>query len=169
MRPTLPALAFALACASCSDLDAFSTGEGEAYAGAIVDADYVRRGFPKRTTMRATFHVRDATCCPAMKADCARECTQGGPGALTTSDRTFDETPLEPVEALPQDSLSTMEFAGSRLRNYFFFVPFIAGERDGEAREAEALVVVSLVADDRIDVRVLGGADDLFGVFRLRK
>jgi hypothetical protein len=67
MRPRLllglaTVLATGLATA-CNDIERFSTAEGESYRGHIVDACFMRRGFPIGTELCMTFdadHTEDA-------------------------------------------------------------------------------------------------------------
>jgi hypothetical protein len=72
--------------------------------------------------------------------------------SLTTSDGTFDETPLVPISALPHDQLSKLDFPGSRrLRSYLLFARPDSGPLAGR----DATVVLSLMADDKVELRVM--------------
>jgi hypothetical protein len=66
-----------------------------------------------------------------------------------------------PVPGAEADVLSLMSFAGSPLRVYLGFVPTIDGSGD-------ALAIVALYPDHRVEVRVLrGGAAPVYAIFAL--
>ncbi len=71
------------------------------------------------------------------------------------------ETPITSVPGADADALSGLTFAGGPLRVYLAFVSIPDGG-------GEALVVVALFDDRRIEVRVLRGGDQaLYGIFAL--
>jgi hypothetical protein len=155
VRKLLP-LACLLA-ASCAELEDFSTRQDEVWRGEALAADFLRRGFAPRASLElAPLDLSSGT---------------STPGRITTSDGTFSEAALLPIEALPHDELSDLQFGVGRIRNYLYYVEVSAGPRQG----AQALAVLSLVEDDSLELRIIlgTGADpesgDLFGVFRLTK
>jgi len=147
----------------CRDITHFSTAEGEAYCGRIVQATFVRRGFADSVRMRMTFdadHLSDR------------------PGRLTTDDLLLQDVPMRPMPELWHDPLSTLAFGEGRDRNLLYAV-----DPADPARGPTVLVVLSLLRDGDAEVRLVRGApalDDaptsasdgeaLFGVFSpLRK
>jgi hypothetical protein len=71
------------------------------------------------------------------------------------------ETPITSLAGAEADVLSGMTFAGAPLRVYLAFTPVPDGG-------GEALVVVALYDDRRIEVRLLrGGTAPLYGIFAL--
>ncbi len=151
---TLTVMCAALACTS---LDDFSTGKGQEYRGDIIQGKFVRKGFGLSTTLELTFHVD--------RADQAPDSTgTGGPGMVRTSDGRFEDALLEPIAELPHDQLSKLDFPGGRLRSYLFFARSSGVEQD------LALVVISLMEDESVEVRIVRGGDDpLYGVFQTKK
>lgn len=82
-------------------------------------------------------------------------------GTLTV-DGVIDAAPIASIEGAEADVLAGMTFAGSPLRVYLAF----AAASDGGG---DALAVIALYDDERVEVRVLrGGATPLYGVFALR-
>jgi hypothetical protein len=163
-RCLLLLLGFA-ALAGCRGLDAFSTVGGERYRGTIVPADDLRRGadtdgdtvddvLGEGTTLEMTLRVEEL------------RTTQVG--RVTTSDGLLDDTTLEPITRMGNDTLSAFTFPQGRLWNGMYFARAAAGAPGGLAGR-ELLVILSLMVDDVVEVRIIGGADDLYGVFRLRK
>jgi hypothetical protein len=128
----LPALAACLC--GCKDISDFSTEPGESYCGSIVQT-LVRDHFLPSVRMRLhldTDHL------------------QSTPGDISTDDGTFAYTPLRPIPSLKHDLLSTLQFGEGRVRNLLFVAQPTAG--------AAALVVISLMENETIEVRVLRGA-----------
>jgi len=71
--------------------------------------------------------------------------------------------PETPITSLPQaeaDALADLTFSGGPLRVYLAFVAMPDGG-------GEALVVVALYDDRRIEVRLLRGTNALYGIFAL--
>jgi hypothetical protein len=133
-------LFFALACTSCRDLSGFST-QGGAYAGQVVQADFVRAGVDATTSLCLTLdtdHLQDA------------------PGALSTSDGRFQAVPMRPIPQLWQDPLSTLNFGEGRLKNLVYVVTATTPYADGNGNDA--FVVVSLMQSGNVEVRLLRGA-----------
>ncbi len=85
-----------------------------------------------------------------------------GLAATLTVTGLIDAAPVTSLEGAEADVLAGLTFAGSPLRVYLAF----AATSDGGG---DALVVVALYEDDRLEVRLLrGGATPVYGVFALR-
>ncbi|MCC6748988.1 MAG: hypothetical protein IT371_15115 [Deltaproteobacteria bacterium] len=129
----------------CTDLRAF---EGE-WRGAVVAEEAVRQGFAQGTTVAplalssVDLHALSAT--------------------LTTSDGKFHDTRLARVTKAASDVLATLSFDGQPIRSYLAFAP-LANDPTGPW----TLALISLFADERVELRLIRG-NDLFGVFRLRR
>lgn len=82
---------------------------------------------------------------------------------LTTDDGSFSKTRLEPIDRVTGDSLSSITFDGNPLRSYMLFA-----ELATESSADPAWLVLSLFADDRIEVRVMR-RNNLYGVFQLQR
>jgi hypothetical protein len=169
---------------ACDDLKDFRG----TYSGQIIGGEFVRSCFRYDTNLTLRFDpnlavVRD-------------DVPNALPNILSTEDgageKTFDETPLEPLRNLVQDPLGELDFPGpQRLRNYIL----LARPQTGKLAGRDALVVVSLLASESVEVRILvrsgddmmecpadfepvdGGADEeprlarreWFGLWRMRK
>jgi hypothetical protein len=127
----------------CVDVRSF---EG-IWAGQIVSEPAVRQGFSE------TVH--------ADPVELSNVDLQRLSAKLTLSDGSFSESPLFPVVKVENDALSSLTFDGRPLRTYLLFAP-LTSEPDGWP----AHVVISLFADDHVELRVFRG-NDLFGVFHL--
>jgi hypothetical protein len=180
----LPLLAVALAGLSCTDLDHFSNGKGDAYCGAITLGGSFRAGFSPRVQMR--LHV-----------DASRLDGPGSAGTLSTFEaadsarperRLLDDAVLQRIPALENDPLSQLDFGEGRLRSVIFGVtpndPDVrAAKGSAEPPPSESiLAILSFLNDDRIEVRLLrpgvvspssepvpDGRRPLFGVFPLSR
>jgi len=163
--------ALALAGAGCTDLDSYSTNEGEAYCGAITLGGGFREGLSPRVQMR-------------LSLDAAELDGPGSPGTLWTYEAAFGDEPerrliddaeLRRLPAMENDPLSRLEFGQGRLENKVFAV-------SPSDPEAEAmLAIVSLRSDGAVEVRLLrpgreGGPSEqpegrrpIFGIFSLTK
>lgn len=72
------------------------------------------------------------------------------------------DAPIESIPGAEADALAGMTFDGSPLRVYLVFADMAEGD--------DALTVISLHEDDRIDVRMLrGGATPLYAIFSLER
>lgn len=81
--------------------------------------------------------------------------------ATLTVDQLMTAAPLASMPGAEADALAGLTFGGDPLRVYLAFAPIVDGLGD-------ALVVVALFDDRRIEVRVLrGGAHPLYGIFAL--
>ncbi len=150
-----------LGLAACRDISRFSS-KGERFEGSVVKGSFVRSGIPEDVRMCLTLdtdHLQDA------------------PGAISSSDGRFRETPLRPIPQLWHDPLSSLSFGEGRIQNLVYAATPLPGDA-GEA-EADVLLVVSLMQSDHVEVRLLRGAPQvdaggsapgaraLFGVFTL--
>jgi hypothetical protein len=90
-----------------------------------------------------------------------------GSVSRTSIDLTVDlpagSAPLrfEPIRHAADDALGDLRLEGEPLRTFLGFLRPAAGE--------PYLAVVSLFAEDRIDVRIIRGPDEAYGVFTLRR
>lgn len=149
----------ALALCACDDLSGFTTSETEIYSGEVLDADIVRKGFEPGTSMEMTFDV----------ALVNGDETHLGPGTITTippgeAEGLFNGADLLPISSVKHDQLSGLDFPTGRLKNYLFYA-----EPSGPYTGHMALVVVSLLSDGDVEVRIILGPEDLYGIFTLEK
>lgn len=151
---------------ACSDLSEFRATENKPFTGEVVgggDTSFIRRGFAPSTLARLTFHP---------------DRIGGGEpiGTLTTESEAdavplFRDTPYRSVAPVEHDVLSDYDLPGrGRIRNYLF----VASPAMGPLAGRDALIFMSLMDSERIEMRVLlsGGEDetrDYFGLFRLGK
>ncbi len=163
--------------AGCRELEGFSTGPGEEYRGTIVasqgvtvdggptEIDPIRRGIDldgdgrddvlgPDTAMEMTLRVEEFQTSEVARA--------------TTSDGLLQDAPFQSIEALWNDTLSGFTFPSGRLRSGMYFVAASPSAPGGLAG-AELLAVLSLMVDGSVEVRLILGANRLYGVFRLRK
>jgi hypothetical protein len=90
-----------------------------------------------------------------------------GPVTRTTIDLTIDlpetNAPVrfEPIQHATDDALGDLRLDGEPLRTFLGFLRPPTGD--------PYLTVVSLFAEDHIDVRIIRGANDTYGVFTLRR
>jgi hypothetical protein len=74
----------------------------------------------------------------------------------------LDSAIITPVAGAEADVLASMTFDGAPARVFLSFAPGVDGGGD-------ALVMIALYDDPRVDVRVLrGGSSPLYGIFSLR-
>lgn len=175
-RRLLPLLPLGLAALGCGDLKEFRG----AYEGVIVEGNFVRSCFAPDTRVTLRFDPDEAVA----RADAAL----AERNTISTSDGTFRDTPLEPIASLPHDPLSQFDFPGpQRLRNYLL----LARPQGGPLAGRDATVVISLLASDGLEVRIIARGGDgaacpsalqsdasttpsaapseYFGLFRLKK
>jgi hypothetical protein len=166
-------VALGLAVLGCDELARFSTGPGESYCGAVTLGSSFRMGFSPRVQMR-------------LKLDASRLDGPESPGTLSTFEiaadgqterRVLDGAELRRMPPLAHDPLSHLEFGDGRERNAIFAVSPV----DPEAESM--LAIVSLRADERVEVRLLRagsppssdgaapaeGRRPLFGIFTLSR
>jgi hypothetical protein len=164
----LPIVCIAL---SCTDLEHFSTGQADAYCGAITLGGNFRMGLSPRVQMR-------------LKLEASALDGPGVPGTISTFEMTSPEherrlltdAELRRLPAMAHDPLSRPDFGDGRIRNWIFAV-------SPTDPEAESLIsVLSLRADDTVEVRLLRpgkapqgdevvaeGRRPLFGIFSLSR
>jgi hypothetical protein len=136
---------------ACDDLKDFRGN----YSGQIIGGEFVRSCFRQDTQLKLRFDpnlavVRD-------------DVSDALPNTISTVDpaseeQVFTDTVLEPMRNLVQDPLGELDFPGpQRLRNYML----LARPQSGPLAGRDALVVVSLLASESVEVRVVARpADD---------
>jgi len=130
------------ALAACQDLRDFRG----TWTGSRVGDDPVRRGFDD--DVQATLEIEQVD-------------LQTLVGRLSTNDDRFARATIAPVTAAEADVLSTISFDGAPVRVFLAFAQASDGGGD-------ALAVVSLYSDDRVELRVMRGGDlPLYGIFPL--
>jgi hypothetical protein len=137
-----------LACLSggCDDLKDFAGTR----SNRIVGGNFVRSCFAANTVLTLHFVPSSATAAPDSGLDSL-------PNTISTDDGTFQDTPLEAITQLPQDPLSELDFPGpQRLRNYML----LARPATGPLAGRDALVVISLLASETTEVRVIARSAD---------
>jgi hypothetical protein len=142
----LVSLMFLALSSACDDLSEY---RGE-FEGGIVQGTFVRSCFSRTTRATLQFDPDRAVGDVSRLPVSARNW-------LSTSDGTFERTPLEPMQSLAHDQLSLFDFPGPRrLRNYML----LARPEKGPLAQRDALVVVSLLENGRVEVRVIARTDD---------
>lgn len=145
MFARLTFLAAIVALVACDDLKDFRGS----YRGQIIGGEFVRSCFKQDTQLTLSFDPNQAV---TREDDPALV-----PNTLSTDDGTFQNTQLEPLQNLPHDPLSELNFPGpQRLRNYLLLARPEAGPLAGR----DALVVVSLLASESIEVRIIARPAD---------
>jgi hypothetical protein len=133
-----------LLCAACLDVRDF---EGRWTGERVGEAAELRQGFADQAA--ATLDIEQADL-RSLRAH------------LTIEGDVFDQALIQPIPGAEADALAGMSFDGSPSRVYLAF----AATGDGGG---DALVVVALYSDRRVEVRVLrGGALPLYGIFVLQ-
>jgi hypothetical protein len=136
------AVAASWLCAACDDLSEF---RGQ-FAGDIVSGSFIRDCFGPEVTATLVFDPDYAV------APLPDDLPPAQQNRLTTSDGTFKDTVLTPINALPHDPLGQLDFPGSRrLRNFML----LARPDEGPLAGRDAVVVVSLMEKKRIELRVI--------------
>lgn len=143
------ALALALSSSACDSLSEF----GGQFDGPIVEGSFVRRCFA--SDLRADLRFN-----PASAVGSTRDLPDEERNWLKLIDEkenvVFD-APLEPIYPITADTLADFDFPGQRrLRNYMLR----ARSTTGPLVDRDALVVVSLLATKRIELRVMARAAD---------
>jgi len=135
----------ALLAGGCLDIRDFAgTWSGDR----VGDAPALKVGFPARD--RATLEITEAT----LDSLTAR---------LTVDSDVVSDAAIQPIAGAEADALAAMSFAGSPERVYLAF----ASTADGGG---DALVIVALYGDPRVEVRILRGQPGpLYGVFQLTR
>jgi hypothetical protein len=125
--------------AGCEDLRQFSG----TWVGGVSPDPVHQHGFGPEATVRAT--VANVT---RSHLEMTLE-VPGRPGAFR----------FESIRRAAQDALADLRLPAEPLRTYLGFV--------SPPGEPPFLAVVSLFAEDRIDVRLIRGSDEAYGVFTL--
>ena len=134
-------VALLLLVAGCEDIRRF---EG-VWVGSVSPDPAHQHGFGNTAFLRAT-----VTSASRRSIDLSVELPQSGASV-----------PFEPIRHAADDALGDLRIEGEPLRTFLGFLR----PADGSSY----LAVVSLFAEDRIDVRLIRGPDDAYGVFSLRR
>jgi hypothetical protein len=170
------ALAASLLASGCRALEGFSTQEGEIYKGTIVAAPAAPDGGPEPVDpIRNGIDVDGDTIDDVFGRDTAmvmtlrvEEFQTSNVAHVTTSDGLLVNAPLLSVEQLWRDTLSGLTFPAGRLRSGLYFVR-AAPDAPGGLADTELIAILSLMVDGSVELRLISGADRLYGLFRLRK
>jgi hypothetical protein len=138
----LVSASFLLAASGCEDIRRL---EGD-WSGPV-SADPVHRlGFSPDATMRAT-----VTSLSRRAIELTVDLPGPGGGLL----------PFQPIRHAADDVLGDMRLDGEPLRTFLGYLRPATGE--------PYLTIVSLFSEERIDVRVIRGPEETYGVFSLRR
>ena len=149
----LPVFLCAAVAVACDDVERFSTEPGKAYCGAITLGSSFRMGLSPRVQMRLRF-------------DAAQIDGPESPGTLSTYEagtgdqperRLLDDAELRPMPAMAHDPLSRLEFGDGRERNAIYAVS------PGDPEAESMLAIVSLRADEQVEVRLLRAGSKVAG------
>lgn len=138
---------------ACRDNSRFSS-RGDRFQGTIVQGSFVRAGLDPNVEMCLTLDT---------------DHLQDNPGAITTSDGRFKSAAMRPIPQIWHDPLSTLNFGDGRVQNLVYAA--------SPADTTDAMIVVSLMQSDDIEVRIMRGAPlqdggtnaALFAVFHLER
>lgn len=145
----------------CQELSSFSTAEDEIYRGKILKPEEVRKGFSEQTNIQLYLKLPP----------------ENGTGGWITVKSTieteegkkqyliFNESPLRQIPSLQYDALSNFNFPTGRLKNYMFMADGITYNE----KEFEAICIISLMADGKVEARIISGVDRFYGIFILEK
>lgn len=140
------ALCVALCCLACDSLSEF----GGAFNGPIVEGSFVRSCFGAHVEASLRFSPSHAVGSTRELKDSERNWL-----TLTENDAVVFDAPLEPIYAITADSLADFDFPGQkRQRNYML----MARSSTGPLAGVDAIVVVSLLATGKIELRVIARA-----------
>ena len=135
-----------LACLACDSLADF----GGKFDGPIVDGSFVRSCFGAEVKATMQFSPSHAVGSTAMLKDEERNWLKLEEGGTTIFD-----AQLEPIYAITADTLADFDFPGQkRQRNYMLMARSSVGPLAG----VDAIVVVSLLATKKIELRVIARA-----------
>jgi hypothetical protein len=144
---SLAACSLSLA-SGCDNLSEF----GGTFSGGIVEGSFVRACFAPDTRAELRFTPAHAVGSTADLPDKERNWLI----LRDESDVVFD-APLEPIYTLASDALADFDFPGQkRLRNYML----LARSSVGPLVDHEAVVVISLLATKKIELRVMARGDE---------
>jgi hypothetical protein len=136
----IPLVVLLLVAAGCEDIRRF---EGEWTGPVSADARH-RQGIAEGTMMRAQVAT-------VSRRDIDVTVDWSGDGPL----------PFQPILHAADDALGELRLEGEPLRTYLGYLTPPSG--------APYLAAVSIFSEDRIDVRVIRGPDETYGVFSLRR
>ena len=142
-----------LALAACEHPGRYSTGKGS-LEGMVEGSDLVRAGFAVGTRVCLELDTRKL---------------QEKPGVVSSTDGRFARTALRPIPPLASDTRSNLSFADGQVRNLVF------AAREASTTPRDVLAIVSLLDDDRVELRLFDGApgadgpEALYGVFALER
>lgn len=132
----------------CDSLSEF----GGKFSGSIVEGSFVRACFAPDTQAELRFAPAHAVGSTADLPDEERNWL-----TLRDEDDVVFDAPLEPIYTLASDALADFDFPGQRrLRNYML----LARSRVGPLASHEAVVIVSLLATKKIELRVMARGDE---------
>ncbi|MEP7120497.1 MAG: hypothetical protein ABJE95_06300 [Byssovorax sp.] len=155
----------------CTDLEHFSTGQGNAYCGSVTLGGAFRTGLSPRVQMR-------------LRLDASALDGPGSPGSISTFEsagpdverRMITDAELRRLPAMDNDPLSRPEFGDGRIRNWIFAVAPV------DPTAESLLAVLSLRDDNTVEVRLLRpgkaprddvtvppGQRPIFGIFPLTR
>ena len=134
-------VALLLLAGGCEDIRRF---EGT-WVGPVSADPAHQQGFGSASFLRATVKSVSRT-----SIDLSMELPEAG-----------TSVPFEPIRHASDDVLGDLRLDGEPLRTFLGFLRPAAGQ--------PFLAVVSLFAEDRIDVRLIRGPDEAYGVFSLRR
>lgn len=154
------AIAAALLCSACNDLDRFDTGDDSAYCGQIIDGRFVRAGFERQLSMELHLDT---------------DSLQSLPGELTTFDAEsgpcqpqalFSRARLRVPQATLADPLSVLSLGDEHDYTVMAWAE--------SSCQGPMLAVVSLMRSGEVEVRLLAPPlasepEGRFGVFHLSK
>ncbi len=134
-----------LSTTGCKDLSRFDN-QGDHYEGDVISGRFVRAGVDSTTRACLTF-------------DTLR--LQDAPGSLTTSDGRFHNVALRAIPQVWHDKLSTLSLSSDEERTLLYaatpFAPAVDGGFSAQ-KEADSIVIVSLMRTGEIELRLLRGA-----------
>lgn len=141
------------ALSGCTNLKDF---EG-VWEGSVSEDVSVRAGFPANTEMELNIHYASTRKLEAEITTCLRDLEDG-----TCLPGDFQDSPLEHLEKVQNDTLNTLTFGGEP------YAVFLMTAQPVDPAEAEIMAFVSLHGKDRVEVRLLRG-QEIYGVFRLSR
>lgn len=144
-------IALALSLAACTNLKDFQG----AWTGSISKDSSVRQGLSENTQMTLNIQYANSRKLEATLSTCTQDPTDG-----TCTPTDFQDTPLEPLKKVQNDTLNSLTFGGEPYAVYMMTAQPV------DPDTARMLVFVSLHGKDRVEIRLLRG-QEVYGVFRL--
>jgi len=126
----------------CKDPTRFTTHDDH-FEGVVLRGSFVRSGFDEGVRM-----------CLTLDSDRL----QDKPGVISTSNGWFRQTPLRVIPQIWHDPLSTLNFGVGREKNLVYSATPISQYAE---RQADALVILSLMSNGTVELRLLRGAPAL--------